>query len=103
MLDYQISGRYFAQVQKGLEETARSELEEIGCTDCKIGYLGIYFNADKETLYRVNYSSRTIIRVLASLFTFKCHSEDVLYRNAVNFVFALLISILTIITLNIIS
>ncbi len=85
MLDYQKSGRYFAQVQKGLEEMAAGELEELGCSDCIPGYLGVYFNADKETLYRVNYSAKTIIRVLASLFTFRCHSEDILYKNVLGF------------------
>jgi len=84
-LDYQRSGRYFAQVQKGLEEIAVDELEELGCTDCMASYLGVYFNADKATLYKVNYSGKTIVRVLASLFTFKCHSEDILYKNVVGF------------------
>jgi len=85
MLDYQKSNRYFAQVQKGLEDVARDELEELGCFDCKIGYLGIYFNADKKTLYKVNYSATTIIRVLASLFSFTVHSEDMLYKRIVDF------------------
>ena len=84
-LDYQQAGRYFAQVQKGLEEFAVIELEELGCTDCKSAYLGVYFNADKETLYKVNYCAKTIIRVLASLFTFKCHSEAILYKNVLGF------------------
>jgi len=85
MFDYQKSNRYFAQVQRGLEEYAREELEELGGEDCKTSFLGVYFNADKETLYKINYSARTIIRVLAPLFTFTAHSEEILYKRVYDF------------------
>ena len=59
-----------------------AELAELGASDISPVYRGIYFNADKASLYRINYSTRLISRVMASLLTFKCHSTDQLYKKA---------------------
>lgn len=82
MFEYQQSHRYFAQAGRGLEELAQSELEELGAEECKEGFCGVYFNASKETLYRINYCSRIISRVLAPLVSFHCPSDQVLYKKA---------------------
>lgn len=80
MYEYQQSGRYFAQVADDIKDIAGEELQELGATDISDSYRGIYFNADQESLYRINLHSRLINRVLAPLKTFDCHSDNYLYK-----------------------
>ncbi len=79
---YQQTNRYFAQIAGGLEETGVLELTELGATNATPGYRGIYFDADAASLYRINYRTRLITRVLAPLLTFDCHSDKYLYQTA---------------------
>jgi putative N6-adenine-specific DNA methylase len=81
MFEYQKNHRYFAQTGKGLEELAQNELEELGAFNCKQGFCGVYFEAALENLYRINYCSRIITRVLAPLVSFPCSSDQVLYKK----------------------
>ena len=80
--EYSRSRRFFAQLASGMEELGKSELIELGAGDVKNVYRGLYFNANNETLYRINYQSRLITRVLAPILTFDCHSADYLYKTA---------------------
>ncbi|RKY55807.1 MAG: class I SAM-dependent RNA methyltransferase [Candidatus Neomarinimicrobiota bacterium] len=80
--EYLKSRRFFAQIAGGMEELGAKELNELGAGDVKSVYRGLYFNADNETLYRINYQSRLITRVLAPILTFDCHSADYLYKTA---------------------
>ena len=80
MYEYQKSNRYFAQVADDIKEIAEAELRELGATEPSHSYRGIYFNADAESLYRINLHSRLINRVLAPLKTFDCHSDNYLYQ-----------------------
>ena len=57
MYDYQKSGRYFVQVADDIKDIAESELLELGATETSHSYRGIYFNADRESLYRINLHS----------------------------------------------
>jgi putative N6-adenine-specific DNA methylase len=82
MFSYQKSGRYFAQIAEGLEDLGSSELLELGALDIKSGYRGFYFSADKASLYRLNYCSRFLSRILAPLIRFDCHSDKYLYKTA---------------------
>jgi len=84
MFDYQKSGRYFAQIAEGLEDLGEKELQELGALDIKSVYRGFYFSADKATLYRLNYCSRLLSRILAPLIRFDCHSDKYLYKTASN-------------------
>ncbi len=84
MYQYQQTNRYFAQIAGGLEETGVEELTELGATDITPGYRGMYFNADAAALYRINYRTRLITRVLAPLLTFDCHSDQYLHQTAQN-------------------
>ncbi len=84
MFKYQETNRYFAQISNGLEDIGALELEELGAKEIHPAYRGIYFEADKRTLYRINYSSRLITRVLAPLLAFKCETAEILYRTAKN-------------------
>jgi len=83
MYEYQDHGRYFAQIAGGMEELGAAEFTELGAQNVEKAYRGIYFFADKETLYRLNYCSRLASRILAPLKTFDCHSDRYLYNTAV--------------------
>lgn len=82
MYQYQEIGRFFAQVAGGIETEGARELTELGATNTETAYRGVYFDADLDTLYRCNYASRVVTRVLAPLVTFDCHSDRYLYRTA---------------------
>jgi putative N6-adenine-specific DNA methylase len=82
MYAYQQSERYFAQIADDIMEISQDELQELGAVEISPAYRGLYFNADKESLYRINLHSRLINRVLAPLITFECHSDKYLYGTA---------------------
>ncbi|MBN1635255.1 MAG: class I SAM-dependent RNA methyltransferase [Deltaproteobacteria bacterium] len=82
MYSYEMTNRYFAQIADGMEELGRDELSALGAQDVKEAFRGLYFSADKQTLYRINYLTRLCTRVLAPLITFDCHSTKYLYKTA---------------------
>lgn len=65
-----------------MEELCEQELIEIGAKNTKVAYRGIYFEADLTTIYRINYTSRTISRVLAPLKSFHCRDAKALMKRA---------------------
>ncbi|MBW2096369.1 MAG: class I SAM-dependent RNA methyltransferase, partial [Deltaproteobacteria bacterium] len=79
---YQKWNGYFAQLAGGTEDIGAEELTELGAEKTCTVYKGAYFVADKKTLYRINYQSRIVSRILAPLLTFQCHSTKYLYRTA---------------------
>jgi putative N6-adenine-specific DNA methylase len=79
---YQQNQRYFAQIAEGLEESGAEELQNLGAVGIRLSFRGLYFEADKASLYRINYQSRLVTRVLAPLLAFPCHTTDRLYRQA---------------------
>jgi putative N6-adenine-specific DNA methylase len=82
MFTYQEDGRYFAQAARGLEELAGAELAELGARDIEIAGGGLHFCSDAAGLYRINYCSRLVSRVLAPLAAFPCPSDQALYHGA---------------------
>ena len=82
MFAYQNDGRFFAQVARGLEELAGAELAELGADEVEASGGGLHFHADAAGLYRVNYCSRLVTRVLAPLAAFPCPSDQALYETA---------------------
>ncbi|MCP4161755.1 MAG: class I SAM-dependent RNA methyltransferase [Deltaproteobacteria bacterium] len=80
MYKYQ-RGEYFAQVAGGMEEYGLSEAKGLGAKNIVQKIRGISFKADQKTLYRINYTSRFLTRVLAPLISFKCPDRDTLYKN----------------------
>jgi putative N6-adenine-specific DNA methylase len=78
---YQKDKKYFAQVSEGIEELGAEELSELGAKDIETIHRGIYFTAEKDVLYRINYNTRIISRVLAPLISFQCHNTDKLYER----------------------
>jgi len=81
MFEYQERRRFFAQTSGGMEELAALELSELGAADIRTAYRGLRFEAQMETLYRINYRARLLTRVLAPLKTFHCHNTQYLYRQ----------------------
>jgi len=82
MYEYQQNNRYFAQIPEDLKEPGARELAELGAGDVTPAFRGIYFSADRQTLYRITYSVRLFSRVLAPLVSFACRSTDRLYAMA---------------------
>jgi len=82
MFSYQKNNRYFAQAANGVEGIAAKEISELGATEVKESYRGLYFSADPATLYRINLCSRLCSRISASLILFDCHSSKYLYKTA---------------------
>jgi len=83
--EYQKTGRFFAQAAGNMEELAAAEIEELGAREVKPIYRGVWFKAGKgglKNVYRINYHSRLLTRVLAPLLTFDCHSANYLLRTA---------------------
>lgn len=81
MFEYQEKRRFFAQVAGGMEDLGAEELGELGAGNLRAAYRGLYFEADDPALYRINYTSRLITRVLAPLASFKCPGTDQLYQK----------------------
>jgi len=79
---YQEKGRLFAQTAPGLETAATAELKALGVSEVETRFMGVAFAADKANLYRVNYESRLVSRVLAPLAVFTFLSEADLYQDA---------------------
>ncbi|HBH62560.1 MAG TPA: RNA methyltransferase [Nitrospiraceae bacterium] len=82
MYDYQKDKLFFAQIADDLKEPGGLELSALGAQNISQAYGGIYFNAGKEELYRINYSVRMATRILAPLVTFDCPVADQLYNKA---------------------
>ena len=82
MFEYQRNNRYFTQISDELKEIGIEELENQKAWDIQPAYRGIYFKANPESLYSINYNSRYLTRILAPLISFKCHDDSYLYRKA---------------------
>ncbi len=82
MYEYQKTQKYFAQISTGMEELGADELKELGCRNIRTEHRGIYFEASQEILYRANYRSRLISRIVAPLNKFICHQTRYLYKKA---------------------
>lgn len=82
MFSYQTDNKYFAQVPGMMEKICEEELIKLGAKNTLITYRGIYFESDKQTLYKINYTSRTVSRVLAPLIKFHCHDAKSIMKMA---------------------
>lgn len=82
---YQKKYRFFAQVSDSLKDAALGELKALGGDDISPSFRGVYFTVPKDRLYRINYTSRLISRVLAPLEVFDAYNTDTLYTHARRF------------------
>jgi len=81
-IEYVKNHKYFAQVTGSIEKHAVEELTHLGAEVLNEASRGVRFTCDKETLYKIVYTSRLLQRVLAPLISFQCHSEKYLYNQA---------------------
>jgi putative N6-adenine-specific DNA methylase len=70
---------YIAKTTFGLEEILAQELKDLGAIDIKIQNRAVAFSGDKELLYKVNYCSRTALRVFLPLVSATVLNETQLY------------------------
>jgi len=82
MYDYQKGAGFFAQIAGGLEKMGADEFRELGAKNVRDVPRGIRFEADRETLYRVNYRTRLATKILAPMVTFKASTPEELYLGA---------------------
>ncbi len=64
----------------GLEELLAAELRELGALDVTVHNRAVSFNASQAVLYKVNLGSRTAMRVLKNLKSFRVKDEQDLYE-----------------------
>ena len=69
----------------GAEDILGRELAQLGATDIEIMRRAVSCQADKETLYRINYCSRLAMRVLKPLLQFQADNEKDLFQNVYDF------------------
>ena len=72
--------KLIAKTFKGLEEVLAGELTALGAKDVKILKRAVSFESNKELLYKSNLWSRTALRILQPLTTFKAKNEYELYE-----------------------
>lgn len=77
--------QYLAKTLFGLEPLLVKELEELGAQNIQAGARSVSFEGDKKLLYRVNYESRTAIRVLMPIYKFKTKHENHFYKKLYEF------------------
>ena len=82
MFKYQQHGKFFAQVAGSMEDLGAMELKEFGAKEITPVYRGVHFKTDLSHIYRINFQSKFISRILAPLITFDCHSTKYLYSTA---------------------
>lgn len=76
----------FVTCSPGLEAMLADELNNLGFSDIKNGYCGLYVNpSSMNSIYHINYCSRIAARVLMPLLSFKCFNKDDLYKHIKNF------------------
>lgn len=71
--------RYAAKTLKGLEKILARELTSLGAENVTEGRRVVFFEGNKEVLYRANLNVRTAINILKPIEHFKFRSEQDLY------------------------
>ena len=77
--------KYIAKTLYGLENVLAEELNELGAENIKAVNRAVNFNADLDTIYRINLASRTALRVLHPILNFRAKTADQLYSSAKKF------------------
>ncbi|MFV0507443.1 MAG: class I SAM-dependent RNA methyltransferase [Bacteroidales bacterium] len=73
--------KIIAKTFSGLENVMKEEIIALGGTNVEIITRGVSFDCDLETLYRVNYYSRTALRFLWKIAEFDIINQQDLYDN----------------------
>lgn len=73
--------RYAAKTLKGLEKVLAQELRALGADQVTEGRRVVFFEGNKEVLYRANLNVRTAINILKPIEHFRFSSESDLYEQ----------------------
>ncbi len=76
---YTQMAKYFATTSVGIEDTLCKELEALGASEIVPARGGVYFEGDKELLYRANLWLRTATRILMPVREFSAVTPVMLY------------------------
>ncbi len=77
--------KLFIKTFKGLEETLKQEIIDLGGDDIKIEKRGVSCYGDKEFMYKCNLRLRTALRVLIPIHECIVHTEKDFYRKMKTF------------------
>jgi len=72
--------QYIAKTFMGLESVAAEELRKLGATDITILHRAVEFWGDTALMYKINYCSRTILRVLQPVAKFEFDTNEQFYK-----------------------
>ena len=75
------SASYTAKTFKGLEEVLATELKDLGARRVKVGRRAVYFEGNKEFLYKANLNLYTALNILKPIVAVDFRSEDEFYRK----------------------
>ncbi len=75
---------YIATTLYGLEGILTNELHELGAEEIFSMNRAVGFNGSQAILYKINIGSRTAMRVLKNIISFKVNSTDDLYKSIYN-------------------
>jgi putative N6-adenine-specific DNA methylase len=70
-----------AKTYYGLESVLADELTKLGASEVKQSNRAVYFEGNKEFMYKANYNLRTAINILLPIASFSAKSEDELYKK----------------------
>lgn len=73
--------KFVAKTFFGLQDVLAKEIEALGGTDIVPLKRAVQFEGDKELLYRLNYESRTALRILWPFKTFKTKHDKHFYKK----------------------
>ncbi len=76
--------KLFATTARGFEELLKTELTELGATDCQVAQGGVHFNATEEVQYKALLWSRLASRILLPLCQQKIYSDLDLYSAVIS-------------------
>lgn len=76
--------KYIAKTFSGLEEVLQKEIKRLGGTNVRKGKRAVYFEGNKEILYKTNYFSRTALRILMEIENFNFKGVDNYYLRCKN-------------------
>ncbi len=77
--------RYVVKTLMGMEPPVVEELKELGASNIQEKRRAVYFEGNKELLYKANIHLRCAVSVLKPLFWFRAHKESVLYKQIAKF------------------
>ena len=84
--------KYVAKTLFGLEEVLAEELNTLGAKNISVAKRAVYFEGNKELLYKANLTLRTCLRILKPIKKIKADNPEILYKNVLKYNWHKLIS-----------